>query len=52
VVATPTDEFLAFIKKHGISFEQAASARQTTLGLLCGLSRRDHRFGDRQRNAR
>ena len=28
VTATPTEEFLAFIKRHGISFEQAAAARQ------------------------
>ena len=32
VVATPTDEFLAFISKHGISFEQAAAARQAAGG--------------------
>jgi hypothetical protein len=28
VTATPTEEFLDFIKQHGISFEQAAAARQ------------------------
>ena len=28
VTATPTKEFLDFIKRHGISFEQAAAARQ------------------------
>jgi hypothetical protein len=29
VEASATEEFLAFIQKHGISFEQAAAARQT-----------------------
>ena len=28
VVAHPTDEFLAFIKAHNMSFEDAAAARQ------------------------
>ena len=32
VTATPTKEFLDFIKKHGISFEQAAVARQAAGG--------------------
>ncbi len=32
VVAHPTDEFMAFIKEHKISFEQAAAARQAAGG--------------------
>src|SRR4029077_17910171 len=32
VTATPTKEFLDFIKRHGISFEQAAAARQAAGG--------------------
>jgi hypothetical protein len=32
VTATPTEEFLDFIKQHGISFEQAAVARQAAGG--------------------
>jgi hypothetical protein len=32
VTATPTEEFLDFIKRHGISFEQAAAARQAAGG--------------------
>jgi hypothetical protein len=32
VTATATDEFLAFIAAHGISFEQARTARQAASG--------------------
>jgi hypothetical protein len=32
VTATPTEEILDFIKRHGISFEQAAAARQAAGG--------------------
>jgi len=32
VTATPTEEFFDFIKQHGISFEQAAAARQAAGG--------------------
>src|SRR5260370_10071934 len=32
VTATPTEEFFDFIKRHGISFEQAAAARQAAGG--------------------
>ena len=27
-VAHPTDEFMAFVKKHNVKFEDAAAARQ------------------------
>ena len=32
VTATPTEEFLDFIKRHGLSFEHAAAARQAAGG--------------------
>ncbi|WP_423415840.1 hypothetical protein RLW55_05810 [Hyphomicrobium sp. B1] len=32
VIAHPTEEFMAFIKEHNISFEDAAQARQTAGG--------------------
>ena len=32
VTATPTEQFFDFIKQHGLSFEQAAAARQTAGG--------------------